>query len=157
MHGDQRRSLMQVAAYADHHVLVEKHMDGDRPVTTFRTLREHSERVGEVAAMMDLDAAVAGRLVAQAAQDIAQQQQQQRQAAHDAAADDAAQQQHPLPAADGDSGHLDTEGIVKAGDEGEGGHMHGGDTWDGLPCGSSGPALQSSEGGSLASEALRPA
>lgn len=64
---------MQVAAYADHHVLVEKRMHGDRPLTTFRGLHEEPERVAEVAAMMDLDGEVARRLVAQAAQDIAQQ------------------------------------------------------------------------------------
>jgi len=67
------RACMQVAAYADHHVLVEKHMLEDRPVTTFRELREGSERVREVAAMMDLGEDVAGRLVVQAAQDVAHQ------------------------------------------------------------------------------------
>lgn len=147
------RACMQVAAYADHHVLVEKHMHEDRPVTTFRELREGSERVREVAAMMDLGEDVAGRLVVQAAQDVAHQ----RAAAATAAA-------APASAAGVVSGGRGT--AVEAGEAApeQVGSKHGldGVAGDGRGAdrgedGSGSAALQGFEHSALSSEPLRPA
>lgn len=141
-------ACMQVAAYADHHVLVEKHMHADRPVTTFRELREGSERVSEVAAMMDLGVDVAGRLVAQAAQDIAHQRAAAAVASRSPAlmAAAAAAGLSP-PGEDGEPGALEQAGYV----------VDGTAINDLAEDGSSPAALQGSEHSALGSEPLRPA
>lgn len=72
-----------MAAYADTHVLVRKATVDDRTETSFSVLRDDSDRVCEIAAMLDLDVAVARTLVDDAAADIAE-------AAADAAAAQAA-------------------------------------------------------------------
>jgi DNA repair ATPase RecN len=57
---------VQVAAYAEHHVLAEKAMQGDRPLTTFRALASREARVAEIADMLGLDAPVAHTMLADA-------------------------------------------------------------------------------------------
>jgi hypothetical protein len=54
---------MQVAAYADHHILVSKAMHDGRADTNFRVLEDRQSRVAEVATMMDVDTAVAEKLL----------------------------------------------------------------------------------------------
>lgn len=54
---------MQVAAYAERHILVEKTMQEDRPHTHFRQLVSRAERVAEVAEMLGLDASVAEDMI----------------------------------------------------------------------------------------------
>eukprot|EP00892_Ulva_mutabilis_P003781 jgi/Ulvmu1/1775/UM118_0015.1 len=122
----------QVAAYADHHVLVEKHMHDGRPLTTFRGLRDEHDRVAEVAAMMDLDHEVARRLPEQAAQDLAQHSTQHADSQADAAMEEGA----------GQAGGALSEGM-------EGGGMGEDGSWP--------AALRGAEHSALGSEALRPA
>jgi DNA repair ATPase RecN len=62
---------MQVAAYADTHILVRKHDSDGRAETAFQVLDDASSRVGEVADMLGLDAAVAERLLQEARDDVA--------------------------------------------------------------------------------------
>lgn len=50
---------MQVAAYAERHILVEKTMHEERPLTGFRVLDTREARVAEVADMLGLDPTVA--------------------------------------------------------------------------------------------------
>jgi DNA repair ATPase RecN len=50
---------VQVAAYAERHILVEKSMHDERPRTGFRVLETREERVAEVADMLGLDTDVA--------------------------------------------------------------------------------------------------
>ena len=62
---------MQVAAYADTHILVRKHDSDGRAETAFQVLDDASSRVSEVADMLGLDAAVAERLLQEARDDVA--------------------------------------------------------------------------------------
>jgi hypothetical protein len=62
---------MQVAAYADHHILVSKSVRDGRADTRFEVLQSGPTRIAEIAAMMDVDAAVAEKLLEQARADVA--------------------------------------------------------------------------------------
>lgn len=60
--------LPQVAAHAEHHICVRKHVDTDgRVVSTFDTLSEREERLQEVAAMLGLPLPAAEELMQAAA------------------------------------------------------------------------------------------
>jgi DNA repair ATPase RecN len=50
---------VQVAAYAERHILVEKNMHEERPCTSFRVLNTREKRVAEVADMLGLGEEVA--------------------------------------------------------------------------------------------------
>lgn len=63
---------VQVAAYADRHTLVSKVMRDSRAETEFVALESTEARVTEVAAMLDLDRAVAQQIVEQAREDVQQ-------------------------------------------------------------------------------------
>ena len=63
-------SAVQVAAYADRHILVEKGDDAGRATTGFTPLLDAASRTAEVASMLDLDHSVARQLLDSAQADI---------------------------------------------------------------------------------------
>jgi hypothetical protein len=68
---ESQNTAVQVAAYADTHVLVQKLEAAGRTETAFKVLDDASSRAAEVADMLGLDAAVAERLLRDACADIA--------------------------------------------------------------------------------------